>query len=302
MSLWHMVDEKLEVFMRNWDAVLSGIKKLPDETFLKPIFHCQIKKARVLQHDLNIYDRASNATPERTYRFLYDSAFRYMNRKRTDRNRERIYQSVGGRPNPGAPAPPNKKYVPKGLCFSFVRSRSCKKDGCKYKCEVPDERGRPRPKSRPSRPHTHENSPSSRPDKPRMCCFYKQGRCNKGDQCKFLHTGKPGAAATSGSGSSKSRSKGRGKCRRRKKDGSRRPSSKRSKTSKSSSQGSKGSGSKGNKNKPRVPAAVCLLGALIAAAFRKEWPDHADSRDLANHVALPVWCVSMTALTMSTYL
>ena len=118
-------------------------------------------------------------------------------------------------------------------------------------------------------------------------------------RCKFLHTGKPGAAATSGSGSSKSGSKGRGKGCRRRKDSSRRPSSKGSRTSKSSSQGFKGSGSKGNSNKPRVPAAVCLLGALIAAststpadaasfAFRKEVPDFANPCHLASHVALPV--------------
>ena len=81
--------------------MLSGIKKLPEESFLEPIFHRQIKKARVLQHDLNIYERALEGTPERAYRFLYDAAFRYIDRKRTDRNRERIYQSVGGKPSPG---------------------------------------------------------------------------------------------------------------------------------------------------------------------------------------------------------
>ena len=147
-----MVNEKLEVFMRNWDTVLSGIKKLPEESFLEPIFQRQIKKARVLQHDLNIYERALEGTPERTYRFLYDAAFRYIGRKRTDRNRERIYQSVGGKPSPGVPAPPSKKYVPKGFCISYVGNGSCKKDGCKYKHEIPEERGRPRSKSRPSRP------------------------------------------------------------------------------------------------------------------------------------------------------
>ena len=64
-------------------------------------------------------------------------------------------------------------------------------------------------------------------------------------------------------------------------------------------EGSKGSGSKRNSNKPMVPAAVCLLRALIAAststpadaasfAFRKEVPDFADRCYLADHVALPV--------------
>ena len=63
-----MVNEKLEVAMHNWDTVLSGIKKLAEESLLEPIFHRQIKKARVLQHDLNIYERALEGTPERTYR------------------------------------------------------------------------------------------------------------------------------------------------------------------------------------------------------------------------------------------
>ena len=62
--------------------------------------------------------------------------FRYIDRRRTDRSRERIYQSIGGRPNPGALAPPNKKYVPKGFCISFVRTGSCQKDGCKYEHEI----------------------------------------------------------------------------------------------------------------------------------------------------------------------
>ena len=125
-----------------------------------------------------------------------------------------------------------------------------------------------------------------------MYRFYKQGRCNNGDLCNFLDTGKPGPAATSGSGSRKSGVKGEARAVEGK------ISSKDSKTSKSSSQRSKGSGSRSNKNKRRVPAAVCLLGALIAAststpadaasfAFRKEVPDNVDPCYLANHLALP---------------
>ena len=73
-----MVNEKLEVFMRNSDTVLSGIKKFPEEVLerLEPIFHRQIKNASVLQHDLIICERALEGTPERTYRFLHDAAFR----------------------------------------------------------------------------------------------------------------------------------------------------------------------------------------------------------------------------------
>ena len=33
--------------------------------------------------------------------------------------------------------------------------------------------------------------------KPQESKFYKQGRCNKGSACTFLHTGKPGAPAAS---------------------------------------------------------------------------------------------------------
>ena len=37
-----LANENLVVFLRNWETVLSGIQKAPDDTFLEPLFHRQI--------------------------------------------------------------------------------------------------------------------------------------------------------------------------------------------------------------------------------------------------------------------
>ena len=54
-----LANENLVVFLSNWQTVLSGIQKAPDETFLEPLFHRQVKKCKALQHDINIYERAA---------------------------------------------------------------------------------------------------------------------------------------------------------------------------------------------------------------------------------------------------
>ena len=133
-----LVNENLVVFLRNWETVLLGIQKAPDDTFLEPLFHRQVKKCKALQHDINIYERALDGSPEKTYIFLYDAASNHINRKRLERNRERIAKQTAGMPT--APAP---KRIPKGFCIAFVRNGSCAKgESCKYKHEIPQQRGR----------------------------------------------------------------------------------------------------------------------------------------------------------------
>ena len=46
-----LANENLVTFLRNWETVLSGIQKSPDEAFLEPLIHRQVKKCRALQHD-----------------------------------------------------------------------------------------------------------------------------------------------------------------------------------------------------------------------------------------------------------
>ena len=284
-----MTNENLVTFIRNWDTVLSGIQKTPEDTVLEPLFHRQIKKCRALQHDINVYERAAEGTAERSFKFLYDAATAHINRKRLERNRERIARQSGA---PQVPAMPAPQKVPKGFCIAFVKNGSCKNgEKCKYKHQVPS--GRPRTptpgRGRGPRSPSRTGSPSRGP---RECKFFKQGRCDRGDKCTFLHTGKPGAAAPSG-GSAKGsahsdKSKGRHKKKKKDRKGSR-PSSKDSKGSKNSkgSNGSRKSGGSGRKKGGghSIPTAVCLLGAMMAGTahhadaytLRKDescWPSH----------------------------
>ena len=110
-----LANENLVVFLSNWETVLSGIQKAPDDTFLEPLFHRQVKKCKPLQCDINICERALDGSPEKTYKFLYDAARNHINRKRLERNRERIAKQTSGQPSV-----PAQKRIPKGFCVAFV--------------------------------------------------------------------------------------------------------------------------------------------------------------------------------------
>ena len=280
-----MVNDNLVQFIRNWDTVLSGIKKTPSDDVLESLFHRQIKKNKALAHDVAIYGRAVDGTPEKTFEFLYKAANRHINAKRLEKNRDRMAkQAAAGMPS--APAP--LKRVPRGFCVDFVKKGSCSKDNCPYKHEKPEKsRGRtPSGGKGKGRGRSPSGRGSPSPNRSQVeCKFFKQGRCNKGDACRFLHH-KPSAPAP-GSGRESS---GEKRKKKEKKDKRRKKSRSSSKSSKGSrgSKGSKGSGSskgsgKGRRGpKPSIPAAVCLLSALVAGsasqadahAFRKDMPIH----------------------------
>ena len=282
-----MVNDNLVQFIRNWDTVLSGIKKTPSDDVLESLFHRQIKKNKALAHDVAIYERAIEGTPEKTFEFLYKAANRHINAKRLEKNRDRMAkQAAAGMPT--APAP--LKRVPRGFCIDFVKKGSCSKDNCPYKHEKPEKsRGRtPSGGKGKGRGRSPSGRGSPSPSRAQVeCKFFKHGRCNKGDACRFLHN-KPSAPAP-GSGRESS---GEKRKKKEKKDKRRKKSRSSSKSSKGSrgSKGSKGSGSSKGSGKGRrgpkssIPAAVCLLSALVAGsasqadahAFRKDMPIHDD--------------------------
>ena len=96
--------------------------------------------------------------------------------------------------------------------------------------QTPSGRGRSQSPGGRGRSPSRPNSPSG---KPRVCKFYKQSRCDRGENC---NTGKTGAAATPDGSQKGSTRPDKGKDKKKKKK------KKERKGSRASSKGSKGSG------------------------------------------------------------
>ena len=99
----------------------------------------------------------------------------------------------------------------------------------------------------------------------RYCKFWKQGRCDRGNQCKFKHEGKPGrpARAATPARSPSTDSKGN-KRRNSRSPGKGRKDSKSPGRSKSPKPRSPRD--KGKPDTPRAsPAAVCLIASMLAS-------------------------------------
>ena len=78
-----MVNDNLVQFIRNWDTVLSGTKKTPTDDVLESLFHRQIKKNKALAHDVAIYERAVEGTPEKSFRVSLQGSQSPHQRKET---------------------------------------------------------------------------------------------------------------------------------------------------------------------------------------------------------------------------
>ena len=185
--------ENLKVFLSNWDQVLAGIQKVPDENVLETLFLNQIKNSKNINHDLQEYFRAEDGSSTKSYDYLITAVRRFLERERLEVNRERIARNLGASSSTTVPAVGDKVgYIPKGYCVKWNKTGNCSNDQCKFKHEKPPKRERST-----SRTSERGRSPS-RDDKgkgKKICKFWKQGRCDRGNQCKFKHEGKPGRPA-----------------------------------------------------------------------------------------------------------
>ena len=65
--------DDLKSFMYNWDAVVAGMKHIPDEHTMRDLFFRQIKKSNRMRYDIDTYERAKEGDPKHTYAFLEKS-------------------------------------------------------------------------------------------------------------------------------------------------------------------------------------------------------------------------------------
>ena len=256
--------ENLKSFISNWDQVLAGIVQTPDVSVLETLFYKQVKNCKAIQHDMNEYHRADEGTEKRNYSFLVSAVRRHLDRERLEASRDRVAKGLSGSGRPSAPAVEGKTgFIPKGYCVAWNKG-GCSKDNCTYKHEVPKPRDRSRkPSKTRGRSTERSGSPKPKGKGKKICKFWRQGRCDRGTECKFLHegsVGKPRQATPARSASSENKNKKRNP-KNSKRKGSR--SSSRSKSPKSpKSPKSKGSGTSSSKPSP---AAVCLVASMLAS-------------------------------------
>ena len=185
--------ENLKSFISNWDQVLAGIVQTADESVLETLFYKQVKNCKAIQHDMNEYHRADEGTEKRNYSFLVSAVRRHLDRERLEANRDRVAKGLSGAGRPSAPAVEGKTgFIPKGYCVAWNKG-GCSKDNCTYKHETPKPRERSRkPSKTRGRSTERSGSPKPKGKGKKVCKFWKQGRCDRGAECKFLHEGSVG--------------------------------------------------------------------------------------------------------------
>jgi len=115
---------------------------------------------------------------------------RYLDRVRLESNRERVARTLGASSSSAAPAVGEKTgYIPKGYCVKWNKG-TCTNDSCTYKHEKPPPK-KDRSQSRPSsdRGRSPSRGRNDKSKKKQPCKFWKQGRCNRGTECRFSQRG-----------------------------------------------------------------------------------------------------------------
>ena len=240
--------DDLKSFLQNWDAVIAGMKRIPDENTLKDLFLRQLRKSRRMCYDLDVYDRSSDGSHQRSYTFLVQAVRDLLARERLKLNRERISRSHDVRYGTAASGDfsdssnrksprrsPGSSNRGSGVCYEYAKHGTCKFGSkCKYKHEKPRDKSHSSRSSRSSsrssfhssRSRRSSSGSSGRKDKSKIPCrYHKKGNCRRGDSCPFKHdepsssapapsrerAGSPAAKSKKDKKDRSSRSQGRGK-------------------------------------------------------------------------------------------
>ena len=82
--------QDLRRFVNKWDATLAGMATTPEEAVLRDILLRQIRPSQLLKYDIEVFDRASKKSHEKSYIFLHQSMKNLIDRERLGENRNRI--------------------------------------------------------------------------------------------------------------------------------------------------------------------------------------------------------------------
>ena len=198
----------LKRFINRWDAVIAGMKQVPEESILRDVLLRQIRNSVLMKYDIDTYDRAKEGEHHKTYKFLYQSIRDLIDRERLRENRDRIadrQQVKGPKEKAGLPAKEEKKgrqHSPsrgrtpdrsKKYCWEFDKGNCTKGKKCPFLHEK-----RPRSNT-PGKGRGRSAEKSKKMSKEEMaktpCVYHAKGNCRRGDKCYYSHAEKPAAAA-----------------------------------------------------------------------------------------------------------
>ena len=186
-----------------------------------------------MKYDIEVFDRASEKSHEKSCIFLHQSMKNLIDRERLREHRNRISEKnkAGGpkdaKANParnesetgkkGSPSRGRCQERGRGdkICYKFQKGQCDKGRKCPFK-HVKDDKARTQS---PKRSNTRSPSKGNKGEKGKKlskdemtktpCNCHAQGKCNRGDKCYYKHEDKA-AAATDQLSCSKEGQKGKG--------------------------------------------------------------------------------------------
>ena len=99
--------QDLRRFVNKWDATLAGMASTPEDAVLRDILLRQIRPSQLLKYDIEVFDRASEKSHEKSYSFLHQSMKNLIDQERLRETRNRIAEknkSGGPKDTKAAPA------------------------------------------------------------------------------------------------------------------------------------------------------------------------------------------------------
>jgi len=199
-------ESNLRPFRRNWDNILMGCHKRPEDPFLETLFLRNIKTCTCLKYDLDRYyfsksEKGEDGLPTpaaiafKGYQFLYNSVDNYLNRTLGETQRASHLQALQGTKPDLAPI-----YIDKGKKGGKGKVKNkCNGKGttnlkaipCKYypagtcyqgdKCLYGHGQGGAQDNTEGSQPVVKPTAGST------ICWHHSNGGCKFGDSCKKSH-------------------------------------------------------------------------------------------------------------------
>ena len=197
-----MKNDDLRTFLTDWEMVLTGMARIPDEDILEAMFKSQVQRHPGLREHMAYYDRLHIGHVDRSYGALVAAVRQYLEARRRNKTREEMSRSMGGGralvvTNARSQDKTSRK---KGSCYQWTKMGKCARgERCPYAHDA-NSRGDGRGATLARRGVSNRGSSSrgassssrsssaarsSSPSPKKVCKFFLRGPCKHGDKCQI---------------------------------------------------------------------------------------------------------------------